>query len=179
VPDARALTEFPTLEDLPVACMDIAGYHVVVGDLGNAPKDAEERLSEYTRVALGLRGRRPIAEQDDVVLLLSVPAGDPPWQNVAAAIERNDLVCRKLVWLPPQDLGMFLARTFLARPWVEDSPATTPELDILGLTRKALSQRIGEDRAEDWFTVILEHSRDKTNASLAKHLLERLEGGRQ
>jgi hypothetical protein len=56
------------------------------------------------------------------------------WNDLAAKVERDDLVCRKLVWLPRwllEDVDVFLDRTFLARPWdraVEQGPS---ELSVL------------------------------------------------
>src|ERR1039457_983031 len=42
------------------------------------------------------------------------------WKTFAAKVERDDMVCRKLVWLPREDfddVNVFLDRTFMARPW--------------------------------------------------------------
>ena len=65
---------------------------------------------------------------DDLCLIFVGPERSEDnsfWIAQAGEIERNDLVCRKLVWLPPgADLGEMdralddmVARTFLARPW--------------------------------------------------------------
>lgn len=48
--------------------------------------------------------------------------GAPEWRQLAAEIEADDRVCRKLVWLfndPPtaDSAKEFLERTFVARPW--------------------------------------------------------------
>jgi hypothetical protein len=48
--------------------------------------------------------------------------GAPEWRQLAAEIEADDRVCRKLVWLfndsPTADSAKdFLERTFVARPW--------------------------------------------------------------
>ncbi len=48
--------------------------------------------------------------------------GAPEWRQLAAEIEADDRVCRKLVWLfndsPNADSAKeFLGRTFVARPW--------------------------------------------------------------
>lgn len=48
--------------------------------------------------------------------------GAPEWRQLAAEIEADDRVCRKLVWLfndsPTVDSAKeFLERTFVARPW--------------------------------------------------------------
>jgi hypothetical protein len=58
-------------------------------------------------------------------LFLIVPTyaqGDGKWRQVAAKIEADDRLCRKLVWLfdaanPIVSARRFLDRTFIARPW--------------------------------------------------------------
>jgi hypothetical protein len=49
-------------------------------------------------------------------------SGAPEWRQVAAEIEADDRVCRKLVWLfndspTAESAKDFLERTFVARPW--------------------------------------------------------------
>lgn len=65
----------------------------------------------------------------DMLVLLIGPEGsdaDPEWLRAAAAIEIDDRVCRKLVWLPGVDAARsadeFLAKTPFARPWRVSRP---------------------------------------------------------
>lgn len=61
-------------------------------------------------------------------LFLAGPVGAfvaPEWRQLAAEIEADDRVCRKLVWLfndfPTADSAKeFLERTFVARPWPKE-----------------------------------------------------------
>ncbi|MDF1812490.1 MAG: hypothetical protein P1V20_09750 [Verrucomicrobiales bacterium] len=78
---------------------------------------------------------------DDLNLFLVGPAGsfhEPEWQNFAEIVERNEIVCRKVVWLPSKnedswetEIESFIERTFLAQPWAYGAPTESPKLDAL------------------------------------------------
>lgn len=55
------------------------------------------------------------------------------WFSMATEIERDERLCRKLVWIPDENEGadMFLNRTFLARPWAEGSVENSSSLSVL------------------------------------------------
>lgn len=56
------------------------------------------------------------------------------WEVFAAKVERDDKVCRKLVWLPREGIdcaNAFLDRTFLARPWDKALQQGPNELSVL------------------------------------------------
>ncbi|MDW9817156.1 hypothetical protein GOB25_19185 [Sinorhizobium meliloti] len=60
------------------------------------------------------------------------PTGD--WQRLVDLIERDETVCRKVVWIPKQaalqeSFDGFLARTFLAMPWAEVEAVSDAPLD--------------------------------------------------
>lgn len=51
---------------------------------------------------------------------------DRRWRQLAASVEADDRICRKLVWLFDEDPTcaaaiQFLQRTFVARPWTKES----------------------------------------------------------
>ena len=81
---------------------------------------------------------------DDMNLFLLGPAGSKDeieWQNFAQVVERNDLVCRKLLWLPGKnehewstELSTFLDRTFLSEPWKGTATTSGISLDVLADT---------------------------------------------
>ena len=61
-------------------------------------------------------------------------------------LERNDLVCRKLVWLPPkkanenaQALREFVRRTFISKPWRTADSIPQTALDVLSEKNAALN----------------------------------------
>lgn len=76
---------------------------------------------------------------DDLNLFFVGPPGsssESEWVNFAQTIERNDLVCRKLVWLPSrneslweQEIKSLLERSFLAKPWLHAANTSVAPLD--------------------------------------------------
>lgn len=103
------------------------------------------------------------------MLILVSNAGadrEPEWIALAAEIERNDRVCRKLVWLPPgtaersnESVRSFLGRSFLARPWLSESPeplaaldAATSPSELLGDWEVILDQNLRSE--PDYVTLI-------------------------
>jgi hypothetical protein len=114
--------------DLPASVEAVVfdGFPVLLGMLTGPP----DRTSVGTQV-LRYRNQATIARSwlsvaaPNLHLFLAGPAGafaDPDWRQLAAEIEADDRVCRKLVWLfndaPTADNAKeFLERTFVARPW--------------------------------------------------------------
>lgn len=87
------------------------------------------------------RGHLPHRLRDDLYLFLVAPWGsdfDQNWRAVAGLVERDELICRKSVWLPPiqqenpaRSVEAFLDRTFMGRPWDVSVDASPRELDPL------------------------------------------------
>ncbi|MGF6367735.1 ABC-three component system middle component 1 [Paraburkholderia sp. MM5482-R1] len=114
--------------DLPesVEAVVFDGFPVLLGVLNGPPN----RGSVGTQV-LRYRNQATIARSwlgvaaPNLHLFLAGPVGafaEPDWRQLAAEIEADDRVCRKLVWLfndPPtaDNAKEFLERTFVARPW--------------------------------------------------------------
>lgn len=101
----------------------------------------------------------------DLHLILVGPEGssdDMKWLDAAGQIERDDRICRKLVWLPNgegKNLNDFLNRTFLATPWqgVDSGKAE-------GL--KAISEDL--NISDKWLNALLEEGLE------GRELIERL-----
>jgi len=75
--------------------------------------------------------------------------------DLSNEIERDDRVCRKLVWLKGQygkPVESFLDRTFLARPWTSASPATAdallPLTDGLGISNDELFDALMDEELD-------------------------------
>jgi len=90
------------------------------------PKDlplAEQVVNEGKEAAFDQWIAAGEAGVVNIVMFCIAPSGhqdQPEWKMMAGQFERDDLVCRKLVWLPSSGLDNarnFLDRTFLARPW--------------------------------------------------------------
>lgn len=155
-------TEPPVDEDV-IAPSELHGlfvgrYAFLVSSLGDADGEGPEaesvrnvileRWSDCQRRCAIARTWLSTERSDDLTLLLTGPLGsknNPHWGAMAAGIERNDLVCRKLVWLPPaseshwdEDLNAFMSRTSLARPWAGAATTEQKPLDELSDVKSLL-----------------------------------------
>jgi hypothetical protein len=114
--------------DLPVSveAMIFDGFPVLLGVLTGPPNRASvgTQVLRYRNQATIARSWLGVAAPN-LHLFLAGPVGafaEPDWRQLAAEIEADDRVCRKLVWLfndPPttDNAKEFLERTFVARPW--------------------------------------------------------------
>ncbi len=114
--------------DLPqsVEAVVLDGFPVLVGVLTGEANRASisTQLRRYRNQATIARSWLG-ADAPNLHLFLAGPADAfavPDWRQLAAEIEADDRVCRKLVWLfngsPTADSARdFLERTFIARPW--------------------------------------------------------------
>lgn len=114
--------------DLPqsVEVVVLDDFPVLVGVLIGPPNKVSvgSQLRRYRNQATIARSWLG-ADAPNLHLFLAAPAGassEPDWRQLAAEIEADDRVCRKLIWLF-NDLPTvgsareFLERTFIARPW--------------------------------------------------------------
>lgn len=133
----------------PIRSLFVGPQSVIIGSLGEEgqflpateelPKSVFERWRGYQRIASIARASLDKNRNDDLVLVLVGPVGSHEkgeWNALSSQIERNDLVCRKLVWLPPKAISCwqsslqdFLKRTFLARPWLRTETTEQQRLD--------------------------------------------------
>lgn len=133
-------------------------YALILADLGPDWRLGREVwLLAQTEVALLRSSLTPGRNEDFMLMLVTNPGADrePEWIALAAEIERNDRVCRKLVWLPPaapdktnESVQSFLGRSFLARPWLNMTLEVPPALDAA----RNPSQLLG-----DWETILDQH----------------------
>jgi hypothetical protein len=117
-------------KDLPssVAAFRIDGTPLLIGGISGPPTmavvaDQIRRYRNQAAIAQSWLGR----EGPNLQLFLIAPEGAlghplRSWLQVAATIEADDRICRKLIWLfdgPPtvQSALQFLERTFVATPW--------------------------------------------------------------
>lgn len=120
----------------------VAGLHpIILAELGEDLKEARTIWAAAQREAAAARTTVAADGGEDLVLILVGPPGSQKkgeWQSFAMEVERNDLVCRKLVWLPPEEsidregsLNALMLRSFLSKPWVPKSASPQTELDAL------------------------------------------------
>src|SRR5581483_3249415 len=171
----------PNSTDLATASIDLAvryvligGHHnVLLGDLGDNASLAmvRQKLRAYHWCAASARSRLAGWQKDDLSLFLVGPAGSEQqadWLIAAGFVERDERICRKLVWLPPLDetgtvasVSRFLARTFLARPWEGEDGAPAQELDTGARLQRALEKEEGLAKDEaatfrQWWAILSE-----------------------
>lgn len=150
--DEESTTRPPIVDNtIPISVLFVGPYAIIIGSftLNTKQSPANETARQFihdqwkryqSRSAIARSWLSP-ERSDELILLLTGPPGsesDLEWKAIAAQIERNDLVCRKLVWLPPADsedwndsVKSFLSRTFLARPWAGATAIVQRPLDAL------------------------------------------------
>ena len=69
-----------------------------------------------------------------IILVARVPSPETDWRQLVDLVERDETVCRKIVWVPAltdQDgsYRAFVDRTFLAQPWTSSPAQTDAPLD--------------------------------------------------
>lgn len=121
------------LPDLVQGCL--VGRHPLI--LGVLPKisNAESvfaSVRRYRNQCVVARSNLTADQALDLNLFLLGPPGsdnDEQWKALGAAIERDDRVARKQVWLRPlqadaneESFRLFCDRTFMARPWLKGHP---------------------------------------------------------
>ncbi|CAO3408513.1 ABC-three component system middle component 1 [Azospirillum largimobile] len=179
--------------ELPNCVLSLAiGHHrILIGALDErAISDgAQAELRRYLNQAaiawswLGQSG-------DDLLLILVGPEGkddDGEWQQAVSAIERDERVCRKLVWLPRSEPGKrdkslqaLIDRTFLARPWppsqpdAEDgAPAISSDLDLMArLFARVTQGGLSAVEARRWIEIL---TAPEEQPDLAEKLVAALE----
>jgi hypothetical protein len=149
---------------LEVSTASIGRVPILFGRLPNSPEVAlvRDAVRRYVNQAVVARSHLSPEQALDLQLWLLGPEGsedDPDWRALALAIERDDRVARKLVWLPPaaaeepgEAFAGFIARTFLARPWKAFPQQPSGQLDRLSaLVAVAADLDIERSVLDRWF----------------------------
>jgi hypothetical protein len=130
------------VRSLPRPCNSaLIGTHAIyVGSIGEVEDEAEQFL--YDHHLRAARARSWLSTKENLYIFLAGPPGSgergrTAWKNIAYAFERDERICRKMVWLPCADpsgwedeVDRFCDRTFLAQPW--NIEVAIGELDPVG-----------------------------------------------
>ena len=117
-----------------------------------------DRRSLHTQMVIA-RSYMAAEEVINAHIMLIALSPDPrlDWRRAIDLAERDETVCRKLVWTPnPDDLdqsyALFAARTFLATPWKEASSFQSAPLDRNhGLVLRTLEKHgLSQEAAVKW-----------------------------
>jgi hypothetical protein len=122
-------------------------------------EDAVKRLRNQSVIARSFLRPEQVV---DLQVWMSGPTASsdsPVWRSLAVVIERDERVARKLVWLRPGEGGgladsfsSFIARTFLARPWIAAQHPSHAQLDRLSVFLSVVSDvAYGGDVVKRWF----------------------------
>jgi hypothetical protein len=136
------LFEKKPTDDLYYICGNVHFLFVPLPPVTNdAPEKFRETVLKAAEIvikrALDTRKSLPSAAANDLNLVFTAePQAENKslWKDLQHEIERDDRVCRKLVWLKGKHgIGAdeFLKRTSLARPWEDASQSTSDALRLL------------------------------------------------
>jgi hypothetical protein len=92
-----------------------------------------------------------------IMLCVTTTNAHADWRGIIDLAERDETVCRKVIWLPEADAvdasyELFLARTFLAQPWRSLEAVLNAPLDHnQGLAERILVRHgLSEPAAKRW-----------------------------
>lgn len=161
-------------------------HSVLISDLPSETTSTRVTIDDLQLKLVGQQRRAAIAltwlpasMRSDLNLFIVAPPGSsdsPEWSDFAAQAERNEHVCRKLVWLPPADSKQwkvsarnFCERTFLARPWLaQNQPSGSAQLDPLaGILQD-------EGRMAKWLSLM--ENENEEDSDLAEALMNAFDG---
>jgi hypothetical protein len=161
---------FPTFRTRPVQPdikpidglfgLRLGDYPAIVGpiqlDSVDGVTTALKKLHAQMVVARSYMSEREVINSHLFLCATSpTPTGD--WRRLVDLVERDETVCRKVIWIPKQSalqdsFDAFLARTFLAMPWVRVETVSDAPLDkTYGLAERALQRHgLSQGAAHRW-----------------------------
>ena len=186
VADASALTEnvflggggsevarlSPSELPSPVRAISIGRYTVLLGMLPEQPslEAVTETLRRFRNQCVIARSYLSPGEVLDLHGILVGPRGSEPvddWRPLALLVERDDKVARKFAWLRPADQAAdnasfedLIKRTFMARPWVNESTFTMAALDNLNRAAAMWDASVPRGTVDEWVNLSLNPPED-------------------
>lgn len=101
-----------------------------------------------------------------IMLCVTTTGSQADWRGIIDLAERDETVCRKVIWMPDSDdpnasFDLFLARTFLAQPWRSLEAVLNAPLDHnQGLAERILVKHGLSDIAAERWVQLAETYRD-------------------
>lgn len=150
------------------ACgLRLGAYPVVVAPVAlGSVEDMQKSLRRYhTQMVIARSYMRPEEVINAHLFLCAIdPATKGDWRSVVDLAERDETVCRKVIWLPESSaldasFEAFRARTFLASPWDAADERHDAPLD----SNQDLAQRI-----------LVKHGLSETIATAWVQIVDRL-----
>lgn len=158
----------------------VGAYPLILGAVqADDVASALAEIRRFSNQAAVARTWLPPEQADNLQIFLVGPVGSDTasdWRNLQSRVERDEQICRKLIWLPPADevarnqsLTAFLARTVLVRPWGDDDAAPSGRLDVLeSLARAPLAPGLPPDLTVAWRDILFKatEASEQTAAAL-------------
>jgi hypothetical protein len=151
----------------PVRALRIGCYTALLAMLPEQPslEAVTETLRRFRNQCVVARSYLSPNEALDLQGILVGPRGSEPmddWRPLALLVERDDRVARKFAWLRPADdsaddasFADLVKRTFLARPWVNESTFTMAALDNLNRAAAMWDASVPRDTVDEWVKLSL------------------------
>lgn len=126
-------------------------YPVLAAGIRLAPHDAlmSDLRAAHNQMIIARSFMRSAQVIDSHILFVAnEPPSETDWKQQMDLIERNETVCRKLVWMPlstdlDSSFQLFRDRTFLAQPWLGASQHSDAPLDQNELLVETVLQEQG------------------------------------
>lgn len=122
--------------------------------------DPPGRVLDGGKLAMGMaaaRRVRPVVINAHIMLCVTATESQAHWRGIIDLGEKDETVCRKVIWMPDTDAldasyDQFLARTFLAQPWRSLEAVLNAPLDHnQGLAERILGRHgLSEPTAKRW-----------------------------
>lgn len=160
----------------------LGAYPAVVATVALGAVDAMRAQLRrlHSQIVIARSYMRPEEVINAHLMLCAVdPVPDEDWRNAVDFAERDESVCRKIIWIPDTaaldaSYEVFLARTFMAAPWRRvDERLNAPLDNNQGLAQRVLMSRgLSDAEAARWVEVVgaLRTDPDAMVASLAGEL---------
>jgi hypothetical protein len=124
----------------------LGAYPVIVAPVALGAVDAMRAYLRplHNQMVIARSYMRPEEVINAHLLLCAIdPVRDKDWRNAVDFAERDETVCRKIVWIPDAaaldaSYDDFLARTFMASPWRRANERLNAPLD----NNQGLAQRV-------------------------------------
>ena len=128
-------------------------------------------VEEMKRTLRGLHSQMVIARSymlpeevinAHIMLCATDTVGSADWRQLVDLAERDETVCRKIIWIPQEDsleatYNAFVARTFLATPWLAAETKLDAPLDRnQGLAQRTLVRHGLADAVADRWVALAE-----------------------
>ncbi|MGU3543377.1 ABC-three component system middle component 1 [Methylobacterium sp. A52T] len=144
--------------------MRLGAYPVIVAPvaLGGVNAMRANLRPLHSQMVIARSYMRPEEVINSHLLLCAVdPVRDEDWRNAVDFAERDENVCRKIVWIPDSvaldaSYDEFLARTFMATPWFRADERLDASLDSnQGLAQRVLtSHGLSSAEAARWVEIV-------------------------